>query len=239
MLLKRRSRCARSRAAKACSARRVVGKRVTDFLDLNEVIQRGHGEPGSRGRAGPQPARRILVAEASAFSRGLIRSGLDMAGYRVVEAANLRRGDSRAGAATGRRRGGGTGPAAQRQCRSAVPPCAARPEWERIPVLALAESDEQLQAPAAKTAGFQDCQAKFDREGMLESVARLASALASAELAADSAWERRDRSMTTDTAIDEIRTDADQRTVLNLFRGRLVLRRGCICACRKCCASSR
>jgi hypothetical protein len=60
----------------------------------------------------------------------------------------------------------------------------ARAEWERIPLLALAESNVQLQAPTTKKAGFQDCQAKFDREGMLESVARLASAPASAELAA-------------------------------------------------------
>ena len=29
------------------------------------------------------------MAEPSSFSRGLIRSGLDMAGYRVVEAASL------------------------------------------------------------------------------------------------------------------------------------------------------
>jgi CheY-like chemotaxis protein len=58
-----------------------------------------------------------------------------------------------------------------------------RPDWQAIPVLALADSADQTQAPAARTAGFQDCQAKFDQEAMLESVARLASALASAEAA--------------------------------------------------------
>jgi CheY-like chemotaxis protein len=58
-----------------------------------------------------------------------------------------------------------------------------RPDWEAIPVLALADSAEQTQAPAVRSAGFQDCQAKFDREAMLESVARLASALVSAEMA--------------------------------------------------------
>ena len=66
----------------------MVGKRVTDFLDLNEVIQRPP-EIGFRARGGSASGKRILVAEASAFSRGLIRSGLDMAGYQVVEAANL------------------------------------------------------------------------------------------------------------------------------------------------------
>ena len=55
-----------------------------------------------------------------------------------------------------------------------------RPEWEAIPVLALADSAEQVQARASQPMGFQDCQAKFDREAMLESVARLASALAPA-----------------------------------------------------------
>jgi hypothetical protein len=54
-------------------------------------------------------------------------------------------------------------------------------EWEHIPLLALAESNVPMQAAATISAGFQDCQAKFDREGMLESVARLASTPVSAE----------------------------------------------------------
>jgi two-component system chemotaxis sensor kinase CheA len=66
----------------------VVGKRVADFLDLNQVIRVAAADwlqPAGASSAG----KRILVAEASAFSRGLIRSGLDMAGYQVLEAANL------------------------------------------------------------------------------------------------------------------------------------------------------
>ena len=55
-----------------------------------------------------------------------------------------------------------------------------RPEWEKIPVLALADLTEQLPVSAIRTAGFQDCQTKFDREAMLDSVARLSSALLSA-----------------------------------------------------------
>jgi DNA-binding response OmpR family regulator len=54
-----------------------------------------------------------------------------------------------------------------------------RKEWQGIPVLALADSAEQMRARAGQTADFQDCQMKFDREAMLESVARLASTLAS------------------------------------------------------------
>ena len=52
----------------------------------------------------------------------------------------------------------------------------ARPEWERIPLLGLADSAGQLQSSAARTAGFEDCQAKFDGNAVLESVARLVSA---------------------------------------------------------------
>jgi hypothetical protein len=66
-----------------------------------------------------------------------------------------------------------------------------RPEWDGIPVLALADSADQVRAAAVRTGGFQDCQAKSDREAMLESVSRLASAIASAETAPVCAGEAR------------------------------------------------
>jgi len=50
-----------------------------------------------------------------------------------------------------------------------------RAEWSKIPVVVLAGSAEQVQAEAARTAGFEDCQPKFDRLLVLESVARLVS----------------------------------------------------------------
>ncbi len=159
----------------------VVGKRVTDFLDLNHVIQTAT-ENWFQDTGGAANGKRILLAEASAFSRGLIRSGLDMAGYQVLEAANL------AEAIRGLEQqqvdvvlatldlppnGSSALLAAMRR----------RPEWQAIPVLALVDSAETVQASDVRTAGFQDCQAKFDREAMLGSVARLASKLASAETA--------------------------------------------------------
>lgn len=157
----------------------VVGKRVTDFLDLDQVIHAAT-ETWFQGAGVPASGKSILVAEASAFSRGLIRSGLDMAGYRVLEAANLDEAI----------RGLEQQPVDVVVTALNLPPNGSsallaamrrRPEWEGIPVLALADSAEQVQARAGQPAGFQDCQAKFDREAMLESVARLASALASAE----------------------------------------------------------
>ena len=156
----------------------VVGKRVTDFLDLNQVIQAAN-ESWFQGTGGPESGKKILVAEASTFSRGLIRSGLDMAGYRVLEAANLDEAirlleqqsvDVVVAALDLPSNGSSALLAAMRR----------RPEWEKIPVLALADLTENLPMSAIRTAGFQDYQTKFDREAMLESVARLASALASA-----------------------------------------------------------
>jgi hypothetical protein len=51
----------------------------------------------------------------------------------------------------------------------------ARTEWAVIPILALVASIDDVQASAARSAGFQDCQARFDGVLVLESVARLAS----------------------------------------------------------------
>ena len=167
----------------------VVGKRVTDFLDLNHVLHAA-AEDWFQGTGGPASGKRVLVAEASAFSRGLIRSGLDMAGYRVLEAANLDeaiRGleqhavdvvvialdlppDGSSALSEAMRR---------------------RPEWQGIPILALADSAEQVRARAGQPADFQDCHVKSDQEAMLESVTRLASALALAETAPVGAGEER------------------------------------------------
>jgi two-component system chemotaxis sensor kinase CheA len=157
----------------------VVGKRVTDFLDLNQVIQAAT-ETWFQSTGGPASGKRILIAEGSAFSRGLIRNSLDMAGYRVVEAANLEQAI----------RGLEQEPVDAVVAALDLPPDGTsallsamrrRPEWEPIPVLALADSAEQIHTTVIRAAGFQDCQAKFDREAMLESLARLASVLGSAQ----------------------------------------------------------
>jgi two-component system, chemotaxis family, sensor kinase CheA len=166
----------------------VVGKQVADFVDLNHVIRsvstqwcQGHSEPGG--------GQSILLAEASAFTRGLIRSSFDMAGYRVREAANLEEAirameqqPADIVVASLDLPPGGT-PALVAALRR-------RPEWETIPVLALAESPGHIRTPSGAD-DFQDCQMKFDREAMLESVARLASALAAAEIKPAAVGEER------------------------------------------------
>lgn len=50
-----------------------------------------------------------------------------------------------------------------------------RPDWEGIPMLAIAESREQMRAQDCLAKGFQDCQVSFDSAAILESVAKLVS----------------------------------------------------------------
>jgi two-component system chemotaxis sensor kinase CheA len=167
----------------------VVAKRVTDLLDLNEVIHAAN-ESWFQGAGGTGNGKAVLVAEGSAFSRGLVRGGLDMAGYRVVEAANLdeairemeqQPADVVVAAMDLPPKGSSALLAAMR----------ARPEWERIPLLGLADSAGQLQSSEARTAGSEDCQAKFDSNAIIESVSRLASEQASAKTAPVCAGEEK------------------------------------------------
>jgi two-component system chemotaxis sensor kinase CheA len=151
----------------------VVGKQVTDFLDLNAVI-RATGKSWFEGRNGHGGGQKILLADASAFSRAMVRSGLDMAGYVVLEAANLeqaitvleQQGADVVLASLDLPPGGGSDLLAAMRLRK---------EWDKIPVVVLAGSGEQVRVAAAREAGFEDCQPKFDRLLVLESVARLVS----------------------------------------------------------------
>lgn len=156
-----------------------MGKRVTDFLDLNDVIhavERNWFE----GTQGQSNGKRILVADASAFSRGVIRGGLDMAGYEVLEAANLQDAMRSLeqhpvdGVVTALDLPPDGGTALLAALRG-------RPAWTKIPVLAIADSTEPVESSAARSAGFADCQAKSDQARMLTSLARLVSTEAAAE----------------------------------------------------------
>jgi two-component system chemotaxis sensor kinase CheA len=163
----------------------VVGKRVADFLDLNYVL-RASAQDWFDTKGGATSARMVLVADDSAFCRGLIRSGLDMAGYRVLEAANLEEAtreleqhpvDVVAAALD-------LSPDGISALRSAM---GRRPEWEGIPVLALAKSAGEWQTRGSRESDFQDCQAKFDRDAVVGAVARLLEARTSIETAPDCA----------------------------------------------------
>jgi two-component system, chemotaxis family, sensor kinase CheA len=155
----------------------VVGKRITDFIDLNHVLSAAAEDWFHRG-ASPGAARNILVADSSSFSRGLIRNSLDMAGYAVIEAASAEEAI----------RGLENHPidlvmtALDLPCDGAHALQNAlrrRPEWEGIPILALLEKDSGVQMPPAQAEAFHDCREKYDRQAILEAVARLTSERAS------------------------------------------------------------
>jgi two-component system chemotaxis sensor kinase CheA len=149
----------------------VVGKRVTDFLDLSEVIHAIEGD-WSQGTHGPSYGKRVLIADSSAFSCGMMRSTLEMAAYSAVEARNLdevlRALEHYAVDAIVTTIDlppeGGAGLLAALQNR---------PAWANIPVLAIARSDEAAANPALRSAGFAECQGTFDQTRLLASVARL------------------------------------------------------------------
>ncbi len=155
----------------------VVGKQVTDFLDLNEVI-RATGRNWLDGRNRHVGGQRILVADASPFWRALVRSGLEMASYIVFEAADQEQAIAQLEqhavavvlAALELPPDGSSALLATMRLRT---------EWDKIPVVMLAGSAEPVEAEAARMAGFEDCQPKFDHALVLESVARLVTPAAS------------------------------------------------------------
>ncbi|MGD0646751.1 MAG: chemotaxis protein CheW [Acidobacteriaceae bacterium] len=157
----------------------VVGQKVTDFLDLNEVIRAVEGK-WSQSADERTSCKKILVLDASAFSRGIIRGNLDMAGYSVLEAGNLTDAIRRLEqqpvdvviAALDLQADGSSALLTSLRGRS---------EWAKIPVLALVDAAGMVRASSARAAGFQDCQAKFESVLVLESVARLVSSLAPIE----------------------------------------------------------
>jgi len=149
----------------------VVGKQVTDFLDLNAVIRASAGN-WEQGVDGEAAGRSILVADGSAFSRGMIRGGLEMSGLVVLEAASLDEAvrkleqqpiDVVVAALDLPPKGGAALLTALRR----------RPEWQGIPALALADSAEPSRVSAARKAGFKDCLAKLDHELVAEAVSQL------------------------------------------------------------------
>jgi two-component system chemotaxis sensor kinase CheA len=151
----------------------VVGKRVTDFLDLSEVI----GAAKSNWlRSSPDVSSidKILVVDCSTFFRNLIKSSLEMEGYAVVEASNVEEAlqqvehhsptlvmaaldlpDNGASILASALRG--------------------RTEWKSIPILALIDSVEPSSSRDLSVNEFQECCSKLDISAVRESVAGLIS----------------------------------------------------------------
>ena len=112
---------------------------------------------------------RILIADGSHFSRNLVRNYLEMAGYRVLEAANSQEALERL------QRGRvdvllsgldlpGEGPfELLRRLRL-------EPEWRGLPAVALASGPEEMQQREDREFEFDDYQLRFDKEATLNSI---------------------------------------------------------------------
>lgn len=147
----------------------VVGGRLVDLLDLRFVLE--HGRFGARSTGGGET---VLVAEPSEFARGLLRTGLEMAGYRVVEAASAP--DALAALEQY--------PVATLVASLDLDPAgresllaAARAGGGR-PLLALASDAGQQAGWNSAREGLEECQRKFDWEAMARSLQRLSAAIA-------------------------------------------------------------
>ena len=152
----------------------VVGGLVTDFIDLHCLIEELEQEWFSGAAARAETNGRILIADGSHFSRNLVRNYLEMAGYRVLEAANsqealerLRR--DRVDVLLSRLDLPGEGPfELLRRLRL-------EPEWRGLPAVALASGPEEMQQREDREFEFDDYQMRFDKEATLNSISRLAA----------------------------------------------------------------
>ncbi len=154
----------------------VIGGKVSDILDVRALLEQV--DPAwLRGEAGRRrTAATVLLADGSAFWRGMARCRLEMAGHRVLEAATadealekLKR--SRVDVvAVALDLPGGAGTLVEQMRR--------QPALAKVPVLALSSAAE---GPPLSPEAFADCQARFDQEAMLASIERLAAALGRAE----------------------------------------------------------
>ena len=151
----------------------VVGQHVTDFLDLEGILQSNRASWSLEDA----PSRReaILVADGSAFSRSLVRSYLEMEGHSVWEAASvpeavkyLQHQQVSLVLASPDLPGGG--PQLLRSMASTAQTAA-------IPVVALVSTEEQ--AAELRRAGhpYQAFPLRTDRDAVLQSIRNLARAI--------------------------------------------------------------
>jgi len=178
----------RSAERKGLLGSAVIAKQVTDMLDLHAVIAAADDRWFSGRDREPSEGVTVMVAESSAFSRGLVRNSLEMAGYQVVEVADaqeaLRALDRRKidvlVASLDLPSEGGFALLEKMHSVS---------KFAGIPALALTDTAEETKRHGEHSREFEDYQVKFDRAAMLRSVARLAAAV-TAEPAPVPAGER-------------------------------------------------
>ncbi|MDA1312639.1 MAG: chemotaxis protein CheW [Acidobacteria bacterium] len=154
----------------------VVGGQVTDFIDLHYLIEEASGDWfGGKSGAAAEGAH-ILVTEGSRFTRGLMRTHLEMAGYRVHEAANSEeameclRSETVDVLVSSLDLPGESGGQLLTRVRGL-------PDVGKVPALGLSLSAEELSRRPETGPAFDEYQLKFDRAAMLHSIEKLASAV--------------------------------------------------------------
>ncbi len=145
----------------------VVANRVVDLLDLHFVLQ---ALPTTNAAA--RPLRTVALADASAFTRAMLRSGIEMAGYPVIECDCLEAAlqaidDGRAHLLALSLDAGSN------SCPE-LP--AIRNRHQQPPLLLLASSPAQQNAWQAIRPGLETCALKFDWHAMSDSLRQLTAA---------------------------------------------------------------
>ena len=145
----------------------VLGGKVTDFLDLPAVLRAAGEDWSAEGSSQRKPSMPVLVADASSFSRGLVRNYLELAGYPVIEAVDA----ADALAKLDRHQvGAAVISLASSGSKRLLEEMQSRPALSAIPVITLGDR----RAQDAQDGAAVD---RFDRDGLLESLRRLASAI--------------------------------------------------------------
>jgi two-component system chemotaxis sensor kinase CheA len=164
-----------------CSA--IVGGKVTDFLDLRSVIQAGEQTGLNDWQASTAKAASVLLVEDQMFSRGLLRSYLEMADYSVTEACDA--------SEAGQKLAGNEYDVAlvsldlpEGGAFKLLDQLHHGNDEQMMPALALTGGEEQP-SEVDRHARFDDYQAKFDRQAIIKSIAKLVGHHATSSAAAD------------------------------------------------------
>ncbi len=157
----------------------VVGGKVTDFIDLGQLLKAATGDRQETFSSHPQPQGTLLLLDPSKISRGVLRGYLEMNGHNVIEAASveavleaLSRHPLQIVVSAG-------GAAHTAELLDAM---RSREAMAATPVLALADPSEDSIWESPGGGRFDGLVARDDRAGLLRSIAAMAGT--SRELAA-------------------------------------------------------
>lgn len=161
----------RSRQQRGLLGSGVIGKRVADFIDLQAILRAAEEDVlGDNSHSAT-----LLLADSSSFNRGLLRNQLEMAGYRVIEAATSTEmlqhmeNESVNLLVAGLDFMAGDPPAMESVRRSHGS--------SDLRMIGLVNSSSEIEQRRTLYPEFDDYQVRFESEAMLQSVERLAQSL--------------------------------------------------------------